>query len=472
VTGLLVGLAVYIVSLGHWPAAMAIAIVAVVAARWWRGRALLVGAFSLLAAWWIGLAVPPALPAGLAETQGWRLQISSMPQIRAQGWSFDARILDGPGEGDSLLIFSSVPDRLVIGDRIYVYGTVVRREDIAGSYGGYLTGRGVSGQLYVGGVSVDHRGSGLLARINRIRQETIGRLFHAVPGDAGALLAGLVTGDDGQLSERSDTFFRNAGLSHLTAVSGANLGMMVAMVASVGRLTGRRRTSWLIAGAALAWIYAIFVGLSPPTLRAALLTTGIAGGRLAGRPVDMLTLAFTTAAVQLFLRPIDAYSISFHLSTAASIGLAAGLNRYPAHDRRIGLADLVIVTALAQLATLPFIAATFGNVPLLAIPANVIAVPLASFAFTLALAGSVLLWISATLGQALLIPATWAADGILGAARLYGREWGVIELAAVGSASMAIGLLLVAALILMAGGELGLAARQMRMARGKIGPGG
>jgi hypothetical protein len=37
---------------------------------------------------------------------------------------------------------------------------------------------------------------------------------------------------------------------------------------------------------------------------------------------------------------------------------------------------------------------------------------------------------------------------------------------------MAIGLLLVAALILMAGGELGLAARQMRMARGKIGPGG
>lgn len=186
----------------------------------------------------------------------------------------------------------------------------------------------------------------------------------------------------------------------------------------------------------------------------------------------MLTLTFTTAAFQLAVRPIDASSISFHLSTAASIGLAAGLNRYPQGDRRLRLADLVVVTAFAQIATLPFIAATFGDVPMLSILANVVAVPLASFAFTLAVAGSAVLWMSASLGQALLIPAMWAADGVLSVAAIYGQPWGVLKIGEIQPFAMAMGLIVAFLVLLQAGGEFTMAGRQLRVIRGKIGPGG
>ncbi len=469
-TGLLIGLAVYIVSLGHWPAAIVIALGGVAATRWLGWRTLLPSGAALLAAWWIALALPPPIPDSVPDVQGWRLRVDSMPQLRTQGWSFEAEIVDGAAAGYRLLVFTSDVKPVVIGDQIYVYGDVTRRQEITDSYGQYLDGSDVSGQMYVGDLAIDRRGSGILSEINRIRQETIRKLVHAVPGDAGALLAGLVTGDDGQLSERSDASFRNAGLSHLTAVSGANLGMLVAMVTAVGQLTGRRRMTLLIAGTLAAWAYAVFVGLSPPPLRAALLTTALAGGRLAGRPIDMLTLAFTTAALQVAMRPTDAYSISFHLSTAASIGLAAGLNRYPATERRLRLADLVVVTVYAQIATLPLVAATFGTVPLLAVMANVVAVPLASFAFTLAMAGTVVLWVSDSLGEALLIPAGWAAEGILGVANHYGQPWGVVDDVTLGPTWMAAGLCVAFLALLYAGGDLALARAQLRLERAKAGP--
>jgi ComEC/Rec2-related protein len=469
-TGLLIGLAVYIVSLGHWPAAVVIALGGVAAMRWLGWRMLLPSGAALLAAWWIALALPPAIPESAPAEQGWRLQVDSMPQLQPQGWSFEAEVMDGMAAGYRLLIYTSDVEPVVIGDRIYVYSTVTRRHEITDSYGQYLDGRDVSGQMHVGDFTIDRSGSGILSEINRVRQETIRKLVYAVPGDAGALLAGLVTGDDGQLSEGSNASFRNAGLSHLTAVSGANLGMLVAMVTAAGQLTGRRRLTLLVAGVMAAWTYAVFVGLSPPPLRAALLTTALAGGRLAGRPIDMLTLAFTTAALQLAMRPTDAYSISFHLSTAASIGLAAGLNRYPATERRLRLSDLVVVTVYAQIATLPLVAATFGSIPLLAVMANVVAVPLASFAFTLAMAGAVVLWVSASLGEALLIPASWAAEGILGVAHLYGQPWGVIEDVKLAPIWMAAGLCAAFLALLYAGGDLALARAQLRLERAKAGP--
>jgi competence protein ComEC len=183
----------------------------------------------------------------------------------------------------------------------------------------------------------------------------------------------------------------------------------------------------------------------------------------------MLTLAFSTAAVQLALRPNDAYSISFHLSTAASIGLAAGLSRYPPGERRLQLVDLVAVASIAQLATLPFIASAFGEIPVLSIVANIVAVPLASFAFTLSLAGAAFLWLSASLGEALLIPATWAAEGVLGVANRYGQEWSVISLASVGPFWFTAGLIAAFLILLRVGGDLSLVGRQFRMERGKMG---
>ena len=96
------------------------------------------------------------------------------------------------------------------------------------------------------------------------------RLRRAVPGDSGVLLGGLVVGDDRALSDDLKQSFRETGMSHITAVSGSNLALVVVLLMAVGGPIGlRRRVVWLLAVTVAIWLYAAITGLEPPVVRAA-----------------------------------------------------------------------------------------------------------------------------------------------------------------------------------------------------------
>ena len=78
-----------------------------------------------------------------------------------------------------------------------------------------------------------------------MRAEMSESLRRLVPGDAGALLAGLVVGDDSALSRERETAFTNSGTTHLTAVSGSNLALIAGMLVALGRASvGQHRLGW------------------------------------------------------------------------------------------------------------------------------------------------------------------------------------------------------------------------------------
>ncbi|MCC6703457.1 MAG: ComEC/Rec2 family competence protein [Thermomicrobiales bacterium] len=461
-TGILLGGAVYIVALGKWPAAIAICLLAIAAWRRVGSKSLLVGIAAIIAASWIDLNLPPTVPGAAFERTEWHLKLTSMPQQRPSGWDFRAEVIDGPGEGLRLLVHSSEPTLHppTVGSRIYLLGEVVAQSPEDGAFR-YLEGLNVSGEIYTSEIILEREGRGLRAWLNRKRLDIVHGIQVAIPGDAGALIAGFVTGDDGRLSGNADDEFRSAGLSHLTAVSGSNLAMLLTMVGVVGASGRFGRRSILIFGIALLFGYAAFVGFPPPTLRALILALFAASGRLVGRPVDLINLSLLTVIVQLAIDPMAAYSISFHLSTAASFGLAAGFSRYPALDDRHVTGDLLTATAFAQFATLPIIVGVFGTAPLLGLFANIAAIPFASFAFAVGVFGSLGLIVYEPLGAAMLIPAGWAAEVVLRIADMFGREWGRLEVGELRDAWI-IGLTLVALILLLAvSGELRLIRRQL-----------
>jgi competence protein ComEC len=297
-------------------------------------------------------------------------------------------------------------------------------------------------------------------RASALRLDVIRQIQIAIPGDSGALVAGFVTGDDGHLSAAGDATFRAAGLSHLTAVSGANLAMLLSMIGIAGHLGRRGRYSIAIAGVVILWGYALFVGLPPPTLRAALLATAVGIARLLGRPVDVIGLSLFTVVAQIAIRPEDAWSVSFHLSTAASLGLAAGLSRYPMVDDARNVGDLFSATALAQLTTLPIIVGVFGTAPLFSLFANIAAAPFAGFSFALGVFGAATSMVSRDLGTILLIPAGWSAEIVLGIASLYGRAWSVLSFREWPEPVIVLMTIVVLLLTLAIGGELSLLRRQ------------
>lgn len=219
--------------------------------------------------------------------------------------------------------------------------------------------------------------SPLLSGAERMREG----LRHAVRGTSGdvqGLLPALVVGDTGALSSRLVADLRDSGLAHLTAVSGAN----VAMVIGAGLLLARwlRVRGYALVGTGLVLVvwFVLLARPQPSVLRAAVMgSMALVGVAVAGR--GQATRALLAAVVILLLvDPWLARSWGFALSVAATAGLVTLARRWSAAlPRRVprALRDGTAVALAAQVATLPLVVALSGQVALLSVPANLLAAP-------------------------------------------------------------------------------------------------
>ncbi len=203
------------------------------------------------------------------------------------------------------------------------------------------------------------------------------------PVDAGSLVAGLSVGDEwGQPRELADDM-RSTGLSHLTAVSGGNVAIVLAAVLGLALLLRTPLVARVLLSLAALGYFAVLVGPQPSVLRAcamgAIATAGLlSGGRRAGPSV-----LGTGVLVLVITAPWLATSWAFALSVLATAGLIllAGrlvdlfgawrlTRRWPLAVRQ-GLA----LTTAAQLATLPVLVAMGASVGWVALPANLVVMP-------------------------------------------------------------------------------------------------
>lgn len=199
--------------------------------------------------------------------------------------------------------------------------------------------------------------------------------------DAASLIAGLAIGDDSRQSETLGGQMRAAGLSHLLAVSGGNIAIILGVALAGATWAGASRRSRVGVGLVAVIGYAAFVGPEPSVLRATLMGAVailgmLRGSARAGLPVlGLAILALVVASPGLVV------SWGFALSVAATGGiltLAAplrGLVGPGARPARLA-AGAAGVTLAAQAATAPLLAAMTGTVSLAAVPANLLAAPL------------------------------------------------------------------------------------------------
>ena len=124
--------------------------------------------------------------------------------------------------------------------------------------------------------------------------------------------------------------------------------------------------------------------------------------------------------------------------------------------------DALLATLYAQIATLPLVAWTFRDLPLLGLFSNIVAAPLAAIAFPIGVLGTLLLGVAPVIGTALLIPAAFACQGLLEVATIYGKEWASIPVQQLGISVLLIGLAFSVVVVLVAGGEGKLLIRSLR----------
>ncbi len=201
--------------------------------------------------------------------------------------------------------------------------------------------------------------------------------------------------------------FRSTGTSHLLAISGLHVGVVLVLtMAASAFLLGRKGPYFLLVPLLALWSYALLSGMSPSVVRAAVMGTIYLAAVATGRPRNVFPALALAAAVMAGIDPKILRDLSFQLSFAAVSGIA--LIAPPltdwlqqkltlTHQHQSFVPSLArgallgaIVSVAATLATLPLVAFHFQQLPTLGIPATVLALPaLPPILFTSALTVSV-----------------------------------------------------------------------------------
>lgn len=197
-----------------------------------------------------------------------------------------------------------------------------------------------------------------------------------LPGDSGAFTAGILFGIDERLTEGRQESFRTIGVTHILAISGSNLVLVIVlfqMILTQIPFLGRKRR-YIITLIAIS-LFIILTGAEGSIIRAGLfaiiILTAIELGRLRQATRALL---HTTVLISVFYPFTILYDVGFQLSILASLGLVWG----GAYARYIPtlFGKLAWETFCAQLFVLPLLIWTFGGFSLISFVANLIIIPI------------------------------------------------------------------------------------------------
>ncbi|GAA2142563.1 hypothetical protein GCM10009825_32110 [Arthrobacter humicola] len=241
-------------------------------------------------------------------------------------------------------------------------------------------------------------------------------------GDASGLLPGMVTGDTSALNAELEDAMKTVGMTHLTAVSGANCSLILGTLLLTARTLRLPRVAAAAASLAGLGLFVLMVGPDPSVLRAALMggigLASIASGR-AGRGLSLLCVAVICL---LLVQPVLATSFGFVLSVLATLGIVIAGRRImdwiPAPVPRWA-AGGVAVPLSAQLFCGPVIVLLQPQFGAYALAANVAAAALVAPVTLLGTAAAVLLPVVPAAAELLMAPAAALAGAVAGIARFF-----------------------------------------------------
>lgn len=244
--------------------------------------------------------------------------------------------------------------------------------------------------------------------------------------DAAGLLPGMTYGDRSGLDTGLEEAMKVTGLTHLTAVSGSNCALVMALAGQIGLGLGARRRVCVFLGLGALALFVVLVGPDPSVLRAATMGAVAALAVLSGRgPVSLAALSTAVCAL-LVIDPSLGTEYGFALSVCASAGIvvtARPLTRILEHAMPTAAALVLAIPLVAQVWCAPVLALLTPTVAAYAVPANVIAAPVVPLITVLGLAALILLGIGGPVGEALagalLEPGSWAVRLIAGSARFF-----------------------------------------------------
>ena len=312
--------------------------------------------------------------------------------VLERSWGSRRIVLVDASSGTYLMRLS--PNRYILeGDALFFTGrtkTIAPRPGSSFREDLYWEARGVSIEVVPESITRKTGGWSLARWRTALRKRILLTLPYRTRG---YLLAAVLGVRDPDLTEAH----RRWGTSHLLAVSGFHVGLVAFAVwrflsFPALRLVCSRRLAAVLSSLFL-WGYVLLAGGAPGALRAALMIQALLLGTVLGRKGTPLNSVSLAALLLLLWHPAWFFDIGWRLSVMAAL-LLAGLG-----ERRLSLWMLPLSSLFIWFAAFPQVTATFGEVPVAGIALNLVALPLFSLLYPIALFLSLPLLLSVPSGE-------------------------------------------------------------------------
>lgn len=212
----------------------------------------------------------------------------------------------------------------------------------------------------------------------------IDALAKALSEPQASLAAGLILGGKQGLGESLINDFIRSGLIHIVVLSGYNVMIVAQFIMLALGLVSRSKKWAAIAAAATIGAFVFVAGAGAASIRAGIMAGIALFARASGRTYDALRALLFAGVLMVLSNPLTlAFDPGFQLSFLATLGLIFGVpvvERYFTFITSKFLREITASTVAAQVAVLPLLLYQNGLLSLIALPANLLVLPLVPFA--------------------------------------------------------------------------------------------
>lgn len=237
------------------------------------------------------------------------------------------------------------------------------------------------GQLVYGTVMIQ---SSQLSSLEQWRQRYFAGMRNALPEPSASFALGLLLGTRGLIPKDVQDMLTTVGLTHLIAVSGYNLTILINAtrkpLRNISKFLALMAPIWLI------FVFMLLTGFSASIVRAAIVSGLSLLATYYGRSFKPMVLIMLSGVITLLYNPAYLWSdVGWQLSFLAFYGiLIIGPLLEKQFKAEKMFSKLIIESMSAYIITLPLIMALFGNVSIIAPVANLIILPLVPLVMFLA----------------------------------------------------------------------------------------
>jgi competence protein ComEC len=189
------------------------------------------------------------------------------------------------------------------GDRLGLEGTLDKPAPFGDfDYAEYLAQQGIGSVMSHPRVVLldEGHGSPVLKAVYAFRHRLSRSLAASLPGEQAALAQALLLGLRADVPEKLTGAFRSTGTSHIMAISGLHVGVLLALALGLGTwLLGKKRNIHLVLPLLAVWSYALLAGFSASAERAAIMGTVYLAALALGRQRSVLPALALAAGVMV-----------------------------------------------------------------------------------------------------------------------------------------------------------------------------